>query len=178
MALTPSTASYAITDAYLLAAGLDSTGKPSGDSPQGDYPAAFATGYNDYAKEGIVLGADNSGGNKSIIEDFMRGVSSRSQTITDFAQALADYWSTVALANGLPMHGGIEVVSISNDAASHVANFEAAILASITQTESKPYFHQFVSNIETMAVRQIIWTVTELMPGSPPSPASFPESIL
>lgn len=178
MALTPSTASYAITDAYLLATGLDSAGKPNGNLPTGDYPAAFATGYNDYAKEGTVLGAENSGGNKSIIENFMRGVSSRSQTITDFAQALANYWATVAVATGLPMHGGTEVISVSNDAASHLADFEAAIRASITQTESKPYFHQFVSNIETMAVRKIIWTVTELMPSTPPAPMVFFEGIL
>lgn len=178
MALTPTTASYAITDAYLLAAGLDSSGKPSGNPASGDYPSAFAAGYDNYAKEGIVLGAENNGGTKMIIETFLRGVSSRSQTITDFAQALAEYWATVAITPGLPAHGGIEVVSISNDALSHVADFETAIRASITQTESKPYFHQFVSNIETMAVRKIIWTVVELMPGSPPSPTSFPEGIL
>lgn len=167
-----------ITNAYLPAAGLTANGEPSTEPPTGDYPAAFAAAYNNYAKKGIVLGATNNGGDATIIEMFMRGVSSRSQTITDFAQALAEYWATVAITPGLPAHGGIEVVSVSNNALSHYADFEAAIRASITQTESKPYFHQFVSNIETMAVRKIIWTVTELMPGSPPTPVSYPEPIL
>lgn len=174
MALDPMVASSTISKAYLDFVGLDKDGKPTGNPPTGDYPALFAAGYKEYAEQGIVLGADNSGSDESIIE-FAIG---KTTTVTELATAFANYWATVAILPGTPAHGGISVVSVVNDAATRVSSFEAAIEASMTTKESKPYFYNLVNNIETMAVSTIIWTVTEMMPTTPPSPSPFPETIL
>ena len=173
MALDPLVASSTISKAYLEFVGLDEDGKPNGNPPTGDYPSLFAAGYKEYAEQGIVLGADNSGSNESIIEAAL----GKTTTVTDLATAFANYWATVAVIPGTPAHGGTSVISVVNDASTRVSAFEAAIEASITTTESKPYFFNFVNNIETMAVSTIIWTVTELMPTVPPSPSPFPEII-
>ena len=171
MALNPLVASSAISTSYLRYAGLNGNGRPNGNPSTGNYPSSFAAGYKEYAEQGIVLGADNSGGNESII----RAALGKNTTVTELATAFANYWATVAVLPGDPAHGGTSVISVVNDATTRVSAFEAAIVASITSTESKPYFFNFVNNIETMAVSTIIWTVTELM--SSGSSSSFPETI-
>lgn len=172
MALDPAKGAADIAEAYQLAAAIDADGQPTGAAPSGTFPADFATAYDDYAALGIVLGADNTGGNKSFIETALEnGVDT-----AGLAQAFADYWATVALDPGDPAHGGTAVVSVVNDAATKVALFEAAISASITDVESKPWFSVFVNNIQTMAVSTIVWTVTELMPPAA-TPTPFPEVI-
>lgn len=178
MALDPMTASSAIAQAYLTYAGLDSNGEISGAEPmQNDYPAEFASAYNDYAKAGIVLGAENQGGDASILESFMNGLSESSPSnVTAFAQALADFWATVAIQPGPAEHGGMSVSNVINNASSLTGAFEAAINASLTTSESKPYFYDLINNIEAIAVSQIIWTVTELMPPTG-TPSDFPEPI-
>lgn len=175
--LNPATASYAITDAYLLAASINSDGTPTGNPPQGDYPAAFSQSIDDYAQEGLVPGAVNTGGDASIIENFMRNIDGTAAGVQAFALALASYWATVAVTPGAPAHGGTAVVSVVNDAMAHVADFAAAISASITSSEQTPYFQHLIANIETMAVKKIIWTVTEMMPTVPPAPVPWPEGI-
>src|SRR5690606_8981802 len=90
---------------------------------------------------------------------------------------LASYWATVAVTPGAPAHGGTAVVSVVNDAMAHVADFAAAISASITSSEQKPYFQYLIANIETMAVKKSIWPVTERMPPVPPAPGPWPEVI-
>ena len=172
--LEPSVASTAIAAAYLLAAGLNQDGTPSGSPPAGDYPASFAAGYDDYAKQGVVPGAANTGGDIGILDAVLR--SDGNITVTSFAQAFVDYWSTVAVEPGNPVHGGTEVVSVTNNAVSLVSLFEQAIHSSLTTQESKPYFYQFISNLQA-AVTQIVWTVTEIMPGAPPYEQDFPEAI-
>lgn len=174
--LNPTSCAKNISDAYLLAAGLNGQGEPSGDAPMGDYPAGFASAYNDYAKDGIVLGAANTGGVSSLIEDFLRGVDGTSDGVDSFAAALANFWATVAIDPGTPAHGGTAVVSVINDATTKTAAFKAAILASYTKEESSPYFSVFINNIEAV-VKTISWTVTEMMPTVPPAPVPYIEVI-
>ena len=138
-----------------------------------DYPAAFADAYDAYAAAGVVLGAANTGGTKSIIEDELRnpGIS-----VATLAQAFADYWATVAVSPGTPAHGGTSVVSVVNNSASLVSAFAAAITASLRATESTPYFEEFISNIEDV-VLTIQWTVTETILTPSPVPTPFIELI-
>ena len=129
-------------------------------SPAGDYQAEFATEYHDYASAGVIPGAVSGGGDKAIIETFMRSVTSATQTVDDFAQALTDYWATVGLAPEAPNTASV------NDASGKFADFKAAIEASITSSESTPYFEQLILNIEAV-VLTIQWTITP----PPPDPA-------
>lgn len=165
-----------ITEVYRKAASLDANDQPTGLPPEGDYPAAFAATYNDYAKQGLVLGAANTGGDASILENFMRGVSSHATTPANFAAALAAFWSQVAISPGIPSHGGTAVLSVTNNAADLEAAFKAAIEASTTNQSSQPYFQSLIASIEAV-VKTIQWTVTELMPTVPPTPAPWPEVI-
>ena len=61
-------------------------------------------------------------------------------------------------------------MSVSNNAATLAALFEAAINASITDEDSSPWFETFISNVQDMAVANIVWTVTELIPPAVPTP--------
>lgn len=169
--LTPSVASSAIAAAYVLAAGLNADGTPSGNPPAGDYPASFAAAYDAYVQEGVVPGAENTGGNINILDAVLR--SGGNISVNTLAQAFADYWATVAVTPGDPAHGGTTVVSVTNNASSMISVFAQAIQSSLTSVESKPYFHQFISNLQG-AAQQIVWTVTELVAGSS---QSFPETI-
>lgn len=176
MALNPAFAATALTAAYKPFAAIGDDGLATGQPSTGDYPNLFATAYDNYAAQGVVLGADNSGRSPIILENFLRtGLAGASQPVTEFATVLAEYWATVAVQPGTPAHGGTAVVSVSNDAMTHIPEFEAAILASMTATESKPWFENFVQNVETIAVANIIWTVTELLPPAVPTP--FTEAI-
>jgi len=175
MALNPASAASEIWTAYKAAAAIDDDGNPLETAPTGDFPADWATAYDNYAKQGVVLGATNTGGNKSILESFLRTVTSGNNT-TAFSTALANYWATVSVAPGTPSHGGTGVVSVVNDATSKVSLFAAAITASITSERKTPYFKHFIENIQTMAVAQIVWTVTEAIPNVGPVP--FPENIV
>lgn len=175
--LNPASASTPIAAAYLLAAGLNSEGKPSGNAPAGDFATAWARSYNAYASAGVVPGSVNTGGDASGIEQFFNSVDNSTAMAGQFAQALADFWATVAIEPGQPAHGGINVISVTNDAAAHVSAFESAIHASVTNAVRAPYFLHLIENIQAIAVAQITWTVTELMPGTPPTPHAFSEAI-
>lgn len=174
--LNPNLCADKITVAYRKAAAIGPDGKPNYSAPEGDYPVEWAKAYNAYAKLGLVLGAVNTGGDTSILEDFMRGVDGTAGSIDGFAAALAAYWSAVAITSGAPSHGGTAVISVVNDAASKESAFKSAILASITASEGKPYFSALISNIEAV-VKTIVWTVTEMMPTVPPAPVPWLEVI-
>lgn len=176
MALNPAAGAADIAITYQDAAGIDATGNPTGAEPAGDFPADFADAYNAYAMDGVVPGAQNNGGDASIIEGALRAITSVPASVTDLATALANYWATVAVDPGDPAHGGTAVASVENNAATLIPAFTAAITASITSAEDKPWYGSFVSNVQTMAVTQIIWTVTELMPPAG-TPVAFPEAI-
>jgi hypothetical protein len=154
LGLNPSVASTAIAAAYQDASGTDENGRPLPGVPAGDYPADFATAYDEYAKQGVVVGAINLGGDKSIIENCLRNGFSGSGMVIQLAEALRDYWATVAL---IPAPG---FVSVSNDAMSILLYpfWIMAVEASITGSESKPYFSDFISNVQSIAVEQVTWT--------------------
>ena len=146
------------------------------------YPDMFATEYDNYAKAGIVPGAATGAEDKTIIETALRSYTTVSPpssyiTVTTLATAFANYWSTVLVTPGAPAHGGTVVISVVNDAMAKVSLFEEAIWASLTSSRSEPFFYNFINNIERIAVSSIIWSVTELIPGDPPSASSFPETI-
>lgn len=157
MALVPMNAADGIWAATRASCMLDSDGRPLKDANNNPvpvnintYPSAFATAYDDYAKAGVVSGAENVGGDKSIIENYFRNGGGY---VTEFATMFARYWATVAL---IPAQGA---VAVTNDAMSHIGDFEAAIRASLTNQRSTPYYYRFISNLENMAVKNIIWTV-------------------
>lgn len=150
------------------------TGSADWEPSENTFPNDFAVAYNTYVLDGIVLGALNTGGDISILETALTGDTETS--ISELALAFAGFWATVAIAPGIPAHGGTAVVSVTNNAASLVGLFENAITASLTNVASKPYYNKFVSNIESIAVSNIIWVVTEMV-GGPPAPVAFPEGI-
>lgn len=174
MALIPAVAAAQIWEYYRDAASIDSDGNPVQQPPTGDFPSNWAAAYDNYASAGVVPGAINQGGDKSILENFLRGLVSR-DNVNEFATALASYWATVAIIPGAPAHGGTSVASVTNDAASKVSFFEAAILASITANRTEPFFQHLILNIQSIAVSQIIWYVTE---NTLDGPITFPESIV
>ena len=157
MALVPATCAAALWTAY----------SPIVLGTPVNYAPAFASAYETYASAGTVPGATNTGGTESILEAFVAAVISRVETIDEFAQALADYWATVAITPGSPAHGGTSVTSVVNDALSQVAAFRSAIVASITDVDTAPYFEQLIVNIENIGVSAVTWTVTELIGGVP-----------
>lgn len=189
MALDPSKCAKDITAAYLPFVGLDEYGNnwPTGeDAPpapeRGNFAKGFAKAYNDYAKSGKILGALNTGGDSSIIENYLISLDPEQvevvpeDPVAAFAQALADFWATVGVDPGEVAHGGTAVSKVENDASSLTEAFKAAILMSLTTEEKKPYFYHLINNIEAVALSQIVWTVTELMPPTG-SPTAFEESI-
>lgn len=180
MALVPADCATNLTTMYVGLAGLQESGEINPlnedwtfNSSGADFAAEFATFYNDYATQGEVLGATNTGGDPALLEAVMKAPT----TPQALGKAFADFWALVALTPGPPMHGGISPISVTNDAASKVDLFVGAVLASVTDQRSQPYFLNLISNVETMAVKSIVWTVTELMPGVPPFPMVFPEAI-
>lgn len=178
MALSPPKAASAIYLALQDVSGLDADGNPDPKPATKDFPAGFAEGYDAYAKDGLVLGAENEGGEKIILEDFLRsGFPNSPATTLLFATAFAEYWDTVAVSPGTPSHGGIATVSVTNDALDYIALFEAAILASLSSIKSTPFFLNLITNIEEIAVSAITWTVTETVLTPAPKPIPFPEKI-
>lgn len=148
MALVPSNCASDIYDQYslIIQPPFDVSG----------YPDAFATAYDDYASLGVVSGAISGGGDKSIISNAWSGP----LTVTTLGTALANYWATVALTPAPPN------ISSVNNATSLTSSFIAAITSSLRDTESTPYFLEFVSNVETV-VKSIQWTITPPPPGTP-----------
>jgi hypothetical protein len=140
----------------------------------GSFTADFAKAYNDYAKGGVVFGAVNSGGNEALIKSALESVTASPASIDILASAFAGFWATVAIT-GDGANGGA-IVSVVNDAAAKKPLFKAAIIGSINTSESKPYYLNFIAQIETV-VTGIIWTVTEDMPPDG-TPKIFPETIV
>lgn len=153
MALIPATAASAIASAYLT--------YTETSAPSGGYQQAFADAYDTYAVAGELSQGGGAPGmeDKSIISGFLSGLTGNT-TVTEFATMFANYWATCLL---VPDGGAISVV---NDASSQIPAFEAAIIASITQSDTQPYFQHLVENIQSIALPQVTWTVT--MP--PPLP--------
>jgi len=129
--------------------------------PSSTFPTAFATAYKNYSQAGALSGGGGVAGTEvdSIISGYLSSFTSDTNE-DDFAQMLADYWSTCLLT---PSAGSI---SVTNNAASKVSAFRSAILASITTTESTPYYLNFITNIENV-VKTIVWTCVKPIPLPP-----------
>ena len=141
----------------------------------GDYPSKFASAYEKYSLSSEVLGAVHGAQQPALLETFLR---SWSYSVTEFATSLANYWSTVLIVPGAPMHGGVSVQSVTNDAACHVADFEAAILATITTSFYQPIFTNLINNIESIALPAVTWYVVELVyQGGSLTPVTFTEKV-
>lgn len=183
MALSASSLASDIKASYLSFSGVDSDGSPifSGDnkSPNpppesNNFPADFASKYNNYGKSGVVLGAINNGGNTSGLSSVLGSINNSPAFIPAFAAALVTYWGSTALINGAPAHGGVAVESVTNNAGSKQSAFEGAISISYTQNRSEPFYQVFIQNIENV-VKSIEWTITEKMPDG--SSKEFKENI-
>lgn len=164
MALIPASAASGISSAYNIFAAIDGSGQPTGQPSSGNYAAVFADSYHNYANAGIVPGAVSGGGSKSILQTFMDQVNSAGSSVTEMAQAFTDYWSGVAIQPGLPAHGGVSVVSVTNNAASKYGDFVSAINASYTTSKTDPGFLNLIQNVEGV-VKSITWIITEQMSG-------------
>jgi len=123
----------------------------------GDYPADFAQAYHDYASSGVVAGAVSGSGDPGLIEAAIRAAPT---TPEELGQAFAAYWATVALTPASPN------IAVINDALTYAAAFTAAVYSSVRDTESDPWFLEFITNLESVA-RMITWTITPPAPGSP-----------
>lgn len=137
---------------------FDDNGEISKSS--GSFIDAFADAFESYSLSGEVLGATHGLQQKELLKIFL---SLYSINIIDFATALANYFSTVCIVNGVPSHGGISVVSVTNDALSHIPEFVSAIESSYTTNLYEPIFHNLINNIESIALPSITWIVTELV---------------
>lgn len=169
MALNPNQLAQSLWDSLKPVAALNEDGSPSDSEPTGNFTDGFISALNSYAMGGEVPGAENSGGDTSLIESLLNRARSNESgvDVSDLAFAMANFWSTVAVDPGDPGHGGNSVVSVTNNALAHVGDFESAITASFRDTETKPYFQHFVQNLQNMAISKITWTVIEMFNSGP-----------
>lgn len=141
----------------------------------------LAKAYDDYAKGGVILGADlSAGGDKSLLESAFTVCTPSEGTAANMAARLCAYWQGLPKP-GIPSHGGVAVVSVVPT----FAAVQPAVLAVITnlvkeqavskQEVQKPY-KKLLGAIETV-LKTAICTVTETMPTTPPSPSPFPETL-
>ena len=129
--------------------------------PARTFPASFASTYKAYSQAGVLSAGGGIAGSEdeSILSSFLSSFESAT-TSTAFAQALADYWSTCLLT---PSGGSVVV---TNNASTKVSAFKAAIEASITDIDTKPYYLNFITNIQNVA-KTIQWTCVKPFPVPP-----------
>lgn len=194
MALSSLPCARAIMDGLMGQCGLkdedgdqDVTLEEIAAMPKG-YPQAWRDAYDAYALKGKIVGAEVPVSSPAIIETFfVQMMSGRWRTADEvfyeFGLMFATYWDTVFVggpqAGGPPMHGGIKIVDVYNDAASKQPAFEAAIRAHVRRLgsmQTKPYFKEFIDDIEKV-VKTITWYIVELMAGPPMEEKIFPEKI-
>lgn len=141
----------------------------------------LAKAYDDYAKGGVILGADlSAGGDKSLLESAFTVLDPSSGTPANMAAKLCAYWQ------GLPKpgnaeHGGVDVVSVEPtfsavqsvvlDVITNLVNEQAVS----KQEVQKPYKKLFGA-IEDV-LKTAVCTITEAMSTTPPSTSSFPENL-
>lgn len=136
----------------------------------------LAKAYDDYAKGGIILGADlSAGGDKSLLESAFSVLDPSSGTPANMAAKLCAYWQGLPKP-GIPSHGGVAVVSVVPTFAAAQAGVLAAIKACVTTNEVQKPYKKLFGDIETV-LKTAVCTVTETMPTTPPSPSPFPETL-
>lgn len=136
----------------------------------------LAKAYDDYAKGGIILGADlSAGGDKSLLESAFSVLAPSSGTPANMAAKLCAYWQGLPKP-GIPSHGGVAVVSVVPTFPAAQAGVLAAIMACVTTNEVQKPYKKLFGDIETV-LKTAVCTVTETMPTTPPSPSPFPETL-
>jgi hypothetical protein len=136
----------------------------------------LAKAYDDYAKGGIILGADlSAGGDKSLLESAFSVLDPSSGTPANMAAKLCAYWQGLPKP-GIPSHGGVAVVSVVPTFAAAQSGVLAAIMACVTTNEVQKSYKKLFGDIETV-LKTAVCTVTETMPTTPPSPSPFPETL-
>ena len=141
----------------------------------------LAKAYDDYAKGGVILGADlSAGGDKSLLESAFTVLDPSSGTPANMATKLCAYWQGLPKP-GIPSHGGVAVVSVVPT----FATVQPAVLTVIMnlvnaqavskQEVQKPYKKLFGA-IEDV-LKTAVCMVTETMPTTPPTPSPFPETL-
>ena len=136
----------------------------------------LAKAYDDYAKGGVILGADlSAGGDKSLLESAFTVCEPSSGTAANMATMLCAYWQGLPKP-GIPSHGGVAVVSVVPTFAAAQPAVLAAITGCITTQEVQKPYKKLFGAIENV-LKTAICTVTETMPTTPPSPSPFPETL-
>lgn len=136
----------------------------------------LAKAYDDYAKGGIILGADlSAGGDKSLLESAFSVLDPSRGTPANMAAKLCAYWQGLPKP-GIPSHGGVAVVSVVPTFAAAQAAVFAAIMGCITTQEVQKPYKKLFGAIEDV-LKTAICTITETMPTTPPSPSPFPETL-
>lgn len=136
----------------------------------------LAKAYDDYAKGGIILGADlSAGGDKSLLESAFSVLDPSSGTPANMAARLCAYWQGLPKP-GIPSHDGVAVVSVIPTFTAVQAAVLAVIMACVTTKEVEKPYKKLFGAIETV-LKTAVCTVTETMPTTPPSPAAFPETL-
>jgi len=136
----------------------------------------LAIAYDNYAKGGVILGADlSAGGDKSLLESAFTVLDPSSGTPSNMAAKICAYWQGLP-KSGIPSHGGIAVVSVVPTFAAVQAAVLAAIMACITTNEVQKPYKKLFGDIETV-FKTAVCTITETMPTTPPSPSPFPETL-
>lgn len=168
MTLNVQTAISKIVPALQEACGLDSNFEPL-KNPDGSttvppssnsFPADFAAAYNDYASDGDVDGAENIGGDPSILEAAIADGSNTPSVISGIADALATYWSTIAIIPSSPAFGGVSVIAVENNASTKTGEFEDAINSTITTIRADVPYQAMIEAVEAV-VKDITWFITE-----------------
>lgn len=136
----------------------------------------LAKAYDDYAKGGVILGADlSAGGDKSLLESAFTVFDPSSGTPANMATKLCAYWQGLPKP-GIPSHGGVAVVAVVPTFAAVQAAVLAAIMGCITTQEVQKPYKKLFGAIEDV-LKTAICTVVETMPTTPPSPSPFPETL-
>ena len=136
----------------------------------------LAKAYDDYAKGGVILGADlSAGGDKLLLESAFTVCEPSSGTVANMATMLCAYWQGLPKP-GIPSHGGVAVVSVVPTFAAAQPAVLAAITGCITTQEVQKPYKKLFGAIENV-LKTAICTVTETMPTTPPSPSPFPETL-
>ena len=136
----------------------------------------LAKAYDDYAKGGVILGADlSAGGDKSLLESAFSVLDPSSGTPANMAARLCAYWQGLPKP-GIPSHDGVAVVSVIPTFTAVQAAVLAVIMACVTTKEVEKPYKKLFGDIETV-LKTAVCTVTETMPTTPPSPSPFPETL-
>ncbi len=136
----------------------------------------LAKAYDDYAKGGVILGADlSAGGDKSLLESAFTVLDPSSGTPANMATKLCAYWQGLPKP-GIPSHGGVAVVSVVPTFAAVQPAVLTAIMGCITTQEVQKPYKKLFGAIEDV-LKTAICTVVETMPTTPPSPSPFPETL-